>query len=100
MDKAKALALIDQQRRCWRWQAPDTALARRAERVFFRVALVYFIGALLFLGIGSFLGVHVFYAMAGTLLFCGAFLFWRSRRFTEVLRVLSDAKTDVAGSGA
>jgi len=99
MDKSKALALVQQQRRFWRrWQEPDLAIARRAERIFFRVALVYLIFAPIFLGIASFPKYHVFYAMAGTFLLCGGLLFWRSRRFTQVSRVLSEAKTDRAGS--
>lgn len=95
MNKAKALALIDQQRRFWRrWQDPNLAIAQRAERVFFRVAVVYLIIAPVFIGIASVPKFHLFYAVAGTFLFFGVFLLWRSRRFTQVLRVLSEAETE------
>jgi len=53
MNKTKALALVQQQRRFWHSQEPDAAIARRAERVFFRMALVYFICATLLFAVGS-----------------------------------------------
>jgi hypothetical protein len=96
MNKTQASALIQQQRRFWRSQESDPAIARRAERVFFRVALVYFISGPVFLGIASYPTHHNVYALAVTFLICGMCLFWRSRRFTQVLRVLSE--TD--GNGA
>jgi hypothetical protein len=92
MDKTKALALIEQQRRRWRSrEMDDIVLARRAERVFFRVALVYSLLAPVFFIVAA--RVHIFYAAGVTFLFGGLFLFVHSRRFTEALRVLSDAKT-------
>src|SRR6185437_685249 len=64
MDQAKAVALINQQRRWWRRQDPDLAIARRAERVFFRIAVVYLIFAPIFFGIASLPKHHRFYVVA------------------------------------
>jgi len=94
MNKVKALALIDQQRRWWRRQDPDLAIAQRAERVFLRMAVVYLIFAPIFLAIAIVPKLHLFYAVASIFLIGGVYLFWRSRRFTQVLRVLSEAKTE------
>src|ERR1035441_4777014 len=41
MDKLKAAELIQQQRRRWRSQASDLAIARRAERAYFALAMGY-----------------------------------------------------------
>jgi nitrate reductase gamma subunit len=97
MDQTKALALIDQQRRWWRRQDTDLAIARRAERIFFRVALVYLIFAPLLFAAATNPKHHILYTVAGIFLCCGVFLFWRSRRFTQALRVLSDAR--IEGNG-
>jgi hypothetical protein len=97
MNKSKALALVQQLRRRWRSQESDTAIARRAERVFFRVALVYFIFCPVFVGVAILSVRPVYYILAGTFLICGALLFWRSRRFSQVLRVLLDGGADAKG---
>jgi hypothetical protein len=94
MNKTKALALVQQQRRFWHSQEPDAAIARRAERVFFRMALVYFICATLLFAVGSTPRHHALAGLVAVFLVCGAAMVWRSRQFTQVSRVLSDAKAD------
>ena len=90
MNKTDALALIQRQRQRWRSQEPDLAIARRAERVFFRVAVVYFCVAPLFVCLAAVQRHLIFYLAAAAWLFGGTFLLFQSRRFTQVLRVLSD----------
>ena len=92
MNKNQALALLQQQRRFWRSRESDAALACRAERVFLRIAVVYFLFAPVFLAVARTPAHLGFYGLAGEFLICGLYLFWRSRRFTQVLRILSETE--------
>jgi len=88
MHKIQAAELIEQQRRLWRSREEDVLLARRAERIFFRVAIVDFLLAAVFFILTA--RWPIAYLPGLTFLFGGLFLFVRSRRFTEALRALSE----------
>lgn len=89
MDIRKANEMIERQRRRWRSQDPDLAIARRAERVYFALAMGFFV-----------IGISLSLIGRGVLLIgflVGAFLFLlHSRRFAQIQKLLvnSAAKTD------
>jgi hypothetical protein len=96
MDKLKAAELIQQQRRRWRSQASDLAIARRAERAYFALAMGYVCIAASFIALYQ--HSSLFPRIVGPMgFFIGAaILYWQSRRFTQIRRLLSatDGKTD------
>jgi hypothetical protein len=97
MKKADAIALIQRQRRVWRSQDSDDAIARRGERVYRIAAIIMIItGAAEWLIAAAFKR-PVFGIPAGGFLISAAVLLWHSRRFTRALRSLanSNARTDL-----
>ena len=95
MNKSCAIALIQRQRRLWRSNDSDYAIARRGERVY-RIAAVIniIIGAAEGL-IAAFYKKPVFSVLASSILISGAILFWHSRRFTQAWELLADdARSD------
>ena len=89
MDKTNALALIRRQRQRWGSREPDSDFARRAARVFFKVAIVYLVAASCFAIVAALGGHRIFYVVAAAWLLGGAYLVFQGRRFTTVLRALS-----------
>src|SRR4051812_28142064 len=96
MDKSTAKALIDQQRRRWRSQGPDVIVARRAERAYLICAGVFAGAAPAFLALYQHPGLFPRIVEPAGFLIGAAILFWQSRRFTQIRRLLSTpgAKTD------
>ena len=90
MDKFQAFSLLLKQRQYWRSQEPDDILARRAERVFFRVAMVFFFVSLWMAGVAAVWHIRPFYFAAVAQLVAGAFLYRRSPRVSQVVRVLAE----------
>jgi len=93
MDKHKAAEMIERQRRRWRSQDSDLAIARRAERIYFALAIVYAC-----LGTAAGLVQHTWFARAAILtgFLSGAIILcWQSRRFGLIRKslVISDAKS-------
>jgi len=92
MDNLKAARLIEQQRRRWRSQEPDQAIARRAERVYFALAAAWAIMGLGFVAAAAVSGKAAPFLFAG-LGFClsAPVLYWQSRRFTQIWKHLADS---------
>jgi hypothetical protein len=90
MDKLKAAEIIQKQRRRWRSQDSDLAIARRAERVYLALGCLYLCI------VSSFIALYqhssLFARIAGPAGFvAGAVVFyWHSRRFGEIRKLLSD----------
>jgi Flp pilus assembly protein TadB len=94
MDKLEAAALIKQQRRRWQSQESDRAIAERAERAYFGLAMMYVCIAISLALLLPTLTAKVM-AAAG-FVFCAVILYLQSRRFAQVRKFLaaSDAKPD------
>jgi hypothetical protein len=93
MDQRKATELIERQRRRWRSQDSDLAIAQRAERVYVSLAIAY----VCFAAVLSPLQ-HTLFARSVILIgfLSGAIaLFWHSRRFRQIRMSLltPDVKT-------
>jgi hypothetical protein len=90
MDKLKAAEIIAKQRRRWRSQDSDLAIARRAERVYLALGCSYLCLASSFVAL--FQHSSFFARIAGPAgFFIGAVIFfWHSRRFGQIRKLFSD----------
>ena len=96
MQKSAAKKLIEKHRRHWHSQESDIAVARRAERNYFGVGLM-FVGIALIDLIESALGAGLTtyrITFAAIILSVGAFFWWQSYRFTRIRRMLTDTETN------
>jgi hypothetical protein len=92
MDRLKAKALIDLQRRRWRSQATDVALARRAQRACLGLAVGWVAGGAGFTASAAVSGkVAPFLCLGLGQLIGSVFFFWQSRRFAQAGILLADA---------
>ena len=94
MNKLKAAEIIQKQRRLWRSQDSDLAIARRDERVYFSLAMMdVAVGISLTLVLDTQFGRVAI--LVGFLVGACLFLF-HSRRFSQIRKLLvdSDAKTE------
>jgi len=92
MDIPRAKALIEQQRCRWRSQASDVAVARRAERAYLGIAIMF-----MFLSFSLSLLLPAVRALIFPCCFLtAAMAYWQSWRFRQVRNLLrgSDATTD------
>jgi hypothetical protein len=92
MDKSKAKALIELQRRRWRSEASDDSIARRAQRLYFVIAMAC---------VSLAFSLSLLLPTARVIIYPGSFLaaaiaYWVSWRFGQIRKLLSDsdAKTD------
>jgi hypothetical protein len=95
MDKQKAAEMIECQRRRWRSQDSDSAIARRAERAYFALAMLFVcIGTSLTLVQRTPFGRVV--SLVGCLFGALGFYF-HGRRFGQIRKLLasSDATSDI-----
>jgi hypothetical protein len=95
MNKLKAEEMIQKQRRRWRSQDSDMAIARRAERVYLALGGAFLCIASSFIVLYQHSGLLPKIGGAG--FYIGAVIFfWHSRRFGQIRKLLadSDAKTD------
>jgi len=86
MDRNKAAEIIERQRRRWHSQDSDVNIARRAERVYFRLAVIY-------VGVGTLLTLVQPTPFAQVAILAGFFFgaslfFWQGRRFTQIRKLL------------
>jgi len=98
MNNLKASQMIARQRRRWHSQDSDLAIARRAERVYFGLAIMY-------MGIGTSLTLvqRTQFGRAAILagFLFGALLFiWKSHRFAQIRRMLVADNTKPNAHGA
>jgi len=97
MDKAKASALIQEQRRRWwsrEWNdSSDDLVAHRAERAFFRIAVFWVIIGFGEAMVAAAFRKGAFYFVAAGVLAGGLLMYVQSRRYARVLKFLSEAKT-------
>ena len=84
--------LIQQQRRRWRTQESDEAVARRAERAYFRAAMILAAGAVVEACVALIAHRPVFLFVAGSFVVSAALLKRHSQRFTEALRSFTSEK--------
>jgi len=92
MDKLKAEEMIRQQRRRWRSQDTDIAIARRAERAYIGCAMMFVSVAAALSLLFQALPARIV-GSAGFIL--GALVFYcYSRRFTQVRKMLADSQKD------
>jgi hypothetical protein len=92
MDKSKAMALIELHRRRWRSKASDDSIARRAQRTYVGIAMMFVCVAF---------SMSFVLPAARVIIFPGyslgaAIAYWASWRFRKIRKPLSDsnAKTD------
>jgi hypothetical protein len=90
MDKLEAAELIKQQRRRWPSEAPDEFIARRAQRGYHKMAVIFAVLGAAEAGMAA-LWLRGLYVMAAGFLTGAVFLYWQSRRYAKVLKVLRDA---------
>ncbi len=86
--------MIHQQRRRWQSQESDLAIARRAERAYSGLSKMFAIVALIFVALAR---NHPPFVMGAVGFVVGsAILFWQSKQFAEVQKILaeSDQETD------
>jgi len=92
MTQLEASTLVDRQRRRWRSQASDKAIARRGERAYFMAAGVQALVVLLEVVLAAWSKRPVFYIPAAGFLISGAVLLWCSRRFAHAALLLGDTE--------
>ena len=92
MTQLEASALVDRQRRRWRAQASDKAIARRGERAYFMAAGVQALVVLLEVVLAAWSKRPVVFILAAGISISGVLLFWCSRRFTQTLLLLGHAE--------
>jgi hypothetical protein len=92
MDKNKAAELIRQQRQRWPSEGSDEFIARRAQRGYHKMAIIFAVIGALEAGAGAYLKVRPLYFTATGFLVGAGIWHWNSRRFTNVLRVLRTSR--------
>ncbi|HZM02446.1 MAG TPA: hypothetical protein VFC44_05445 [Candidatus Saccharimonadales bacterium] len=92
MDKSKAAALIEEQRRRWRSHAPDMALAYRAERVYLGLATMEVCIASALVALNLHAGLFVRIVAPAGFVVGAALLYWQSRRFSQARKLMSGAE--------
>jgi F0F1-type ATP synthase assembly protein I len=81
---SKSSNLLAKQRQRWQSQESDDALARRAQRIYLRLSLIYLLCAVAFFTLLS-SAATALRVLGATGCFIGAFIFyWQSRRFAKI----------------
>ena len=91
MNNQRAAELIQRQRRRWRSQESDGAIAHRAERVYFRASIICTLTSVAEAAVSAAFGQGVIAVVAAGFLASAAILYRHSRQFTQVLRLLPDS---------
>ncbi len=80
----KKPSLLEKQRQRWQSQESDAALARRAQRIYLRLSLIYLLVAVAFFSLFSAAPMSL-RVLGATGCFISAFIFyWQSRRFGKL----------------
>lgn len=96
MEKSAALKLIEKHRQFWRSRESDADIARRAERIYLGIGLMFIGFGLIDLvdSVSSDRLTSYRISFAAIVFSAGALLCWQSYRFALVRRLFTDAESD------